>query len=470
MRSLSCDLHLSTPYLLGFAIALVLGTTYEISYFPAMCDELRVFNMGAFSVGQIAAFLAVAFLSRRRSLTPKAIFSWWTIAVGVAGLAITQFGLQRIGLIAWTLTGLGSFLWGAHRALLVLLWLELFTFVKERDLIVFLSLSHLLSAALSFLLSFLDSYLVVGAVLAVLAPASYAAYVKSSIRFANYHLPKGSTPSGWSFPYRPVIFISVFMFVNEFVRSFLPSDVAVYVIAGPIAASLPLALLAIFAFDRVSLGGLYRISLPLLLGGVLCSFPVGAEFLAAFLTNAAYALFEVFTTTLLCLIARRYSVDPFWLFGITEAASDLAGVLGEMPSAAGVGISDFNAHAGSVIALLVPALVYVFMTFLSSSDMSGAWGVRRETDDEGGAYLASGVCRDEEVCAKIARQFALTRREEEVFALLARRKTVPEIESELFISGTTAKTHVQHIYKKLDIHNRQELQDLFRSFLEERRS
>ena len=57
MRSLSCDLHLSTPYLLGFAIALVLGTTYEISYFPAMCDELRVFNMGAFSVGQIAAFL-----------------------------------------------------------------------------------------------------------------------------------------------------------------------------------------------------------------------------------------------------------------------------------------------------------------------------------------------------------------------------------------------------------------------------
>ena len=188
------------------------------------------------------------------------------------------------------------------------------------------------------------------------------------------------------------------------------------------------------------------------------------------MTNAAYALFEVFTTTLLCLIARRYSVDPFWLFGITEAASDLAGVLGEMPSAAGVGISDFNAHAGSVIALLVPALVYVFMTFLSSSDMSGAWGVRRETDDEGGAYLASGVCRDEEVCAKIARQFALTRREEEVFALLARRKTVPEIESELFISGTTAKTHVQHIYKKLDIHNRQELQDLFRSFLEERRS
>ena len=69
--------------------------------------------------------------------------------------------------------------------------------MKERDLIVFLSLSHLLSAVLSFLLSFLDSYLVVGAVLAVLAPASYAAYVKSSIRFANYHLPKGSTrPAG----------------------------------------------------------------------------------------------------------------------------------------------------------------------------------------------------------------------------------------------------------------------------------
>ena len=80
------------------------------------CDVRRVASVqhgSDFRSGQIAAFLAVAFLSRRRSLTPKAIFSWWTIAVGVAGLAITQFGLQRIGLIAWTLTGLGSFFVGS---------------------------------------------------------------------------------------------------------------------------------------------------------------------------------------------------------------------------------------------------------------------------------------------------------------------------------------------------------------------
>ena len=60
-------------------------------------------------------------------------------------------------------------------------------------------------------------------------------------------------------------------------------------------------------------------------------------------------------------------------------------------------------------------------------------------------------------CAQIARMYGLTRREEEVLACLAQGKSVPRIEQELVISNGTAKSHVRHIYAKLDIHSRDEL-------------
>ena len=45
-------------------------------------------------------------------------------------------------------------------------------------------------------------------------------------------------------------------------------------------------------------------------------------------------------------------------------------------------------------------------------------------------------------------------------SLLARGRNVPFIEEELIISRNTIKTHVKHIYQKLDVHSQQELIDL----------
>ena len=35
-------------------------------------------------------------------------------------------------------------------------------------------------------------------------------------------------------------------------------------------------------------------------------------------------------------------------------------------------------------------------------------------------------------------------------------RTVASIENALYISNSTAKTHIQHIYKKLGVHSKQE--------------
>lgn len=55
------------------------------------------------------------------------------------------------------------------------------------------------------------------------------------------------------------------------------------------------------------------------------------------------------------------------------------------------------------------------------------------------------------------RAYRLTNRETDVLRLLARGRTSPFIQEELVLSRNTVKTHVRHIYTKLDVHSQQEL-------------
>ena len=63
-------------------------------------------------------------------------------------------------------------------------------------------------------------------------------------------------------------------------------------------------------------------------------------------------------------------------------------------------------------------------------------------------------------CAAIGATAGLTDREQEIFEYLARGRNVRFIQDELTVSYNTVKTHVSHIYAKLDVHSHQELIDL----------
>lgn len=61
----------------------------------------------------------------------------------------------------------------------------------------------------------------------------------------------------------------------------------------------------------------------------------------------------------------------------------------------------------------------------------------------------------------MAHAHGLTKREAEVLILLAKGRDLPYISEELFISKNTVRTHMKGIYRKLGIHSKQELLDLF---------
>ncbi len=60
-------------------------------------------------------------------------------------------------------------------------------------------------------------------------------------------------------------------------------------------------------------------------------------------------------------------------------------------------------------------------------------------------------------CEYVAGLYQLSPRELEVLILLAKGRSMNHIKDELVVSEGTAKTHIRHVYKKLDVHSRHEL-------------
>ncbi|WP_139653640.1 helix-turn-helix transcriptional regulator [Raoultibacter phocaeensis] len=82
-------------------------------------------------------------------------------------------------------------------------------------------------------------------------------------------------------------------------------------------------------------------------------------------------------------------------------------------------------------------------------------GMSARAAEEADTARKSGRFRAQ--CEAIADRYLLSRRETEVMFLLAKGYNAAYIQDKLCISKSTAKTHIGHIYRKLNIHNQQEL-------------
>lgn len=82
-------------------------------------------------------------------------------------------------------------------------------------------------------------------------------------------------------------------------------------------------------------------------------------------------------------------------------------------------------------------------------------GIAEESDQEQPPHEEKGsfVRR----CDELSETYGLSTREKEVFFLLAKGHNAAFITDQLCVSKSTAKTHINHIYKKMDIHTQQEL-------------
>ena len=118
-------------------------------------------------------------------------------------------------------------------------------------------------------------------------------------------------------------------------------------------------------------------------------------------------------------------------------------------------VASFSSALGYV---LVVALFAIFSEGQRYLDVSTgvAAGRRLQTDEEVSAEQAH-----HERCQRLIEEAGLTARERDILTDVLRDKGLLSIAHALGISENTVKTHVQNIYRKFDVHGRQELMKLF---------
>ena len=158
-------------------------------------------------------------------------------------------------------------------------------------------------------------------------------------------------------------------------------------------------------------------------------------------------------------LCYRYGMSAVWLFGLERGLRSLFIVAGRQTGTALAGLDLPFDPLWSVSALAVLLVAIITLLLVSERGLDGGWSAdllgRAPSHDEGVRLAKADAL--EQGCARVAEARGLSPREREILVLLARHKTSPEIAQELFISAATAKTHARNIYRKLDVHSREEL-------------
>lgn len=271
-------------------------------------------------------------------------------------------------------------------------------------------------------------------------------------------------------------------------------------VAGALISFIPvtIALVVVVARGSISTDALYRASMllvfagllttPLLLfGGLLTTPPLlfgGAD---PFNMQAHGTLLsagsDLFNVLMYCFIAAVGARNK--LGAVSVSASFLATQWLGIGIGAPVAqfVNEISTSNATVAAWITMAITFAFVAYnyvgmrnysfaetiegitpahteslmKNASGEEAAAQLAEEAEPAEGLQQKSDDTAFETACAAVAEKHRLTARETEVFELLARGRTSPVIQEKLVLSHNTVKTHVRHIYAKLDVHSQQEL-------------
>lgn len=200
---------------------------------------------------------------------------------------------------------------------------------------------------------------------------------------------------------------------------------------------------------RVDFKALYCWLAPLLCVAVLAK-SLGAPFAstaALVITNVADIALLAVTFLYFCSRSSETSLAAAALIALALAASQFGAVAGNA-----LGFStDTGANSTT-------AFIALLICTSASLVLRRAGGGREST-----APAPSHEEANEVPLLSFAKTYGLTPREREVAVLLAEGRTQPYIREKLFLSKSTVATHVASIYRKCDVHSKQEFIDLTRS-------
>lgn len=222
---------------------------------------------------------------------------------------------------------------------------------------------------------------------------------------------------------------------------------------GTLASGLCIVPLLLINSKRPLLNLIYQVILPLLglvLIVVALMAPIGFQ---GAVSRSGFMLFFAFAAMLFCASIVGYltagEFAPHRILGISMVAYGLGGVMGTAVVLAG-GRTEF-------ITSVFLALTCIYIVSLAIRPSVLAWlgkesaglSTADAADDEGSSR--------EGVADALADRFGLTEREREILGQIAAGHSSSYVARVLFISESTVRGHVHHLYQKLGVSSREEL-------------
>ena len=170
-------------------------------------------------------------------------------------------------------------------------------------------------------------------------------------------------------------------------------------------------------------------------------------------TMVCYALFYLMMWTMLAQIANAYQLPAHVCFGLGLGVAYTGCLIGTFAGSLLTSYVDLGWRLSCLLALLCACLVLVSLLCIVDDRTIVEL---LDGDDERPAAPRRFMLR----CEQLARERGLTPRETEVMVLVAKGRSAQKIQEMLGLSAGTVNTYLARIYKKLDVHARQELLDL----------
>lgn len=231
------------------------------------------------------------------------------------------------------------------------------------------------------------------------------------------------------------------------------------VIVGSGVVVAVLLVLAVVTQGSFSKSYIYKVVLPLIMSGTLLVAVFSFEMqMGPALIAIGYTCFDLFCFTLFADACRKTGTDARRAFGWCRA------IEGSVPLASVALMGLLGAFAGTgddlVVNLIGPASAFVVVAIvvLDRTNLFESARLNPAID-----YPQAEVLYFARQCEKAIERCALSPREAEVLSLIVRGRSVPHIAQRLFISKSTVKTHITHIYAKLNVNDRQEMIDAIES-------
>jgi DNA-binding CsgD family transcriptional regulator len=208
---------------------------------------------------------------------------------------------------------------------------------------------------------------------------------------------------------------------------------------------------------------LVLMSLGLVAGGVMLVLGISGAFLLNYLFLIGFACFDLLIWAIIAMLGYKSGTSLLRIICAVYVVDQFGILIGTI-----IGLKvDNDSIMTAVYIVLGCALMLVAVGFsggqnalqLSLSKYEVAFG--KADADIANAAVSEGIASGHEGrIRELASIFFLTARETGVLTLLVAGRNGPYISEHLHVSENTIKSHVRHIYTKLNVHNRQELLDL----------